>query len=105
MVKTREELHKILCEILGNDHCYYSPPSNIRILYPCIIYELDGTTIKHADDIRYFNRKRYHLTIITENEYDDILKNLFEDDRLLYLSEDPSFISDGLYHYPYTLYF
>lgn len=105
MEKTREELHKILCDDLGNNHCYYSPPSNIQMLYPCIVYERDGTTIRHADDTRYFNRKRYHITIITENEDDDILKNLIEDTRLLYLSEDSPFVTDGLYHYPYTLYF
>lgn len=104
-MKTRKELHQILCEDLGSKHCYYSPPSNINMVYPCIVYGMDGSTTRHADDIRYFNRQRYHLTVITEDEDSKIPGILFMDKRLPYLNEDSPFVADGMYHFPYELYF
>lgn len=104
-MRTRYELHDILCEDLGNDQCYFSPPSNIRMWYPCIVYNYDGMLTRYADDKRYLNHKRYSLTIIDEDPDSLIPKRLFSDCRLTYLSEDTIFVADGLYHFAYTLYF
>lgn len=59
----------------------------------------------HADDIRYFNKTRYTLTVIDEMEDSPIPAILMEDKRLKYLSMDRSFVSDGMYHFVFTLYF
>lgn len=104
-MKTREELHQILCEDLGSEYCYFSPPSNVNIVYPCIVYEMDGSTTLHADNKRYFHRKRYKLTVIDECEDSKIPGILFMDERLVYLEEERQYIADGLYHFSYTLYF
>ncbi len=104
-MRTRSELHEILCEDLGSRNCYFSPPSNIRMKYPCIIYEQDGSKTNHADDIRYLNRKKYTITVIDECPESHISEVLYLDKRLKYLSEDPSFVSDGMNHFVFTLYF
>lgn len=104
-MKTRDELHTILCDILGSNHCYFSPPSNIRMQYPCIIYEPDGILTRHADDKRYFNKRRYTVTVIDECADSPIISRLFFRDEFLYLSHDRTFISGSMYHYVYTLYY
>lgn len=103
-MKTRFELHDVLCEDLGSGNCYFSPPSNIQMRYPCIIYEYGGIVTKHADDGRYINHRRYTITVIDECPDSRIPGRLFMDKRLKYLSEDRVFVSDGLYHFVYTLY-
>lgn len=104
-MRTRTELHEILCEDLGNRNCYFSPPSNIRMKYPCIVYECEGLSTKHADDIRYLNRKRYSVTVIDGCPDSCIPNTLYSDKRLKYLSEDRVYVADGLNHFSFTLYF
>lgn len=101
----RNDLHIILCEILGSDHCYFSPPSNIKMRYPCIVYHQDGVQTIHADNKRYLNKKLYSITVIDKNPNSMIPERLLFDCRLQYLSEDSTFITDGLYHHQFTLYF
>lgn len=104
MMKTREELHEKLCEITQSRNCYFSPPSNIRMKYPCIRYEFDGLKVLQADNRRYYVRQKYSITIIDENPDSYILKRLFEDKDIMYLSMDGSGVADGMYHYYLTLY-
>jgi hypothetical protein len=46
------------------DHVYFQPPSNILLVYPCIVYKRDFADTKFADDIPYANTKRYMVTAI-----------------------------------------
>lgn len=104
-MKTRMDLHEILCENLCSPNCYYSPPSSIRMKYPCMVYHADGIDTKYADDTRYLNKKRYTITIIDECAESDIPDRLLNDVRLKYLKMDRSFIAEGLSHFVFTLYF
>lgn len=104
-MRTRDELHEILCEDLGSRNCYFSPPSNIRMKYPCIIYHYEGIVTQHADDLRYLNRRRYSIIVVDECPDSCIPGRLFMDGRLKYLSQDRSpYVTDGLNHFPFTLY-
>lgn len=104
-MRTRIDLHEILCEDLGSRNCYFSPPSNIKMKYPCVVYEYDGVVTRHADDIRYLNKRKYSITVIDECPDSNIPKKLFMDGRLKYLREDRSYIADGMNHFVFTLYF
>jgi len=46
------------------DRVYFQPPSNIQLVYPCIIYKRDFADTKFADDIPYANKTRYMVTVI-----------------------------------------
>lgn len=104
-MKTRYELHEILCEDLGSDNCYFTPPSNIHMQYPCIVYHYEGIKTYYADNKRYMNMRSYSITVIDEDPDSEIPNRLFMDDRLKYLESDSVFVADGLYHFPYALYF
>lgn len=100
----REKLHEVLCDILGSRNCYFTPPSNIRMVYPCIIYSAEGDNTTYADDIRYLHRSMFTLTVIDEDPDSKIPERLFCSD-LKYLSHDRTYVADGLYHFVFTIYY
>ena len=52
---------------LSSNKVYFQPPSSIKLSYPCIIYELDGFGIDHANSLIYRNKTRYTVTVIDQN--------------------------------------
>lgn len=101
-------LHDRLIEILGEfedgtSHCYFEPPSNERMHYPCIVYHQENKRIDYADNKPYLKYKRYSVTIIDEDQ-DSTIPDRFEDD-FMYCSPDRIYCYDDLWHFAYTLYY
>lgn len=105
----RQVLHDILCEVIGGpfpdgqDHCYFEPPANKEMLYPCIVYRYVNDDVFYADNIPYKKSKRYIVTIIDENPDSKIPDRLR--DMIPYCSSDRNFAVDGLSHFVYTLFY
>src|SRR5689334_23318431 len=99
----RLDLHEILVDLAGEDgHVYFQPPTNTKIIYPCIIYKRDDIFIAHADNAPYKNKVRYQVTVIDQNPDSEIHTKIGE---LPTASYDRSFTADGLNHDVYNLYF
>lgn len=98
----QKPLHDILCEIIGEDRCYFEPPSNIQMKYPCIIYHSLNGQDTFADNIHYLKFKRYSVTVIDEDPDSKIPEKLEE---LTYCSSDRDYCYEGLWHFSYTLFF
>lgn len=96
-------LHDRLVEILGENHCYFEPPSNNDLVYPCIIYHLENKQIDYADNRPYIKYKRYSVTVIDEDQDSKIPDKL--EDGLIYLYPDRVYCYDDLWHFSYTLYY
>jgi hypothetical protein len=60
----RSDLQTLLAEILGTEHVYFQPPTNIKLVYPCIVYKRDLSQTNFADNSPYFNMLRYQITVI-----------------------------------------
>lgn len=58
----RLQLHSLLTEI--TEHVYFQPPTNIKLLYPCIIYQREAANSAFADNETYRYTKRYMVTVI-----------------------------------------
>lgn len=103
-MRTWNELQEVLQDILGNDgKVYFQPPENLKLKYPCIVFERNDARIVRADNNPYVITKRYVVTLITKNADND--KYL---DKLLMLpmcSFDRQFISDNLVHEVFNIYF
>lgn len=99
---TRIELHAILCDILGSEHVYFQPPESVRMVYPSIVYSLEGVNKRNADNKGYFKHKRYQVQYISRNPDNTIVDQLLE---LPYSSFDRRFVVDNLYHDCIALYF
>lgn len=102
MENRRLKLHEILCGILESRNVYFQPPESIKMNYPAIVYGLDTIDSRYADDGVYHFRRRYAVTVITEDPDTDLT------DKIAVLPTS-SFVrhykSDNLNHYVFTLYF
>lgn len=101
-VVERPVLHDILCEVLGSNHVYFEPPDGMSLVYPCIVYHYTNDLDTYADNIHYQSSKRYSVTIIDEDPDSKIPSRI---KQLPYCSLDRNFVSDGLHHYVFTLFF
>ncbi len=98
----REELQTTLEGLLGSRNVYFQPPENIRMNYPCVVYERDSVETKYADNEMYFRKKRYRITIIDRDPDSEI------PDRIATLPlcrYSRFFTADNLNHDIFNLYF
>lgn len=67
MARSREDLHEMLCNLLGSRHAYFQPPESIQMKYPAIVYSLDNIENTYANDGTYLSARRYAVTVIDED--------------------------------------
>lgn len=97
------DLREILKEIIGNDNVYFSPPSNHKISYPCIVYQLSTGDTLFADNSGYRSTDRYQISLITTTPD---CENIRDKISLLPLCTfDRYYSADNLNHYVYNLYY
>lgn len=97
----RIELHEKLCELLGSRNCYYNPPEDLKMKYPCIIYKKVQSSRKHADDLNYLLFPGYQIIYITRNPDDELI---YQIENFGYCQFDRQYASEGIHHFVYTLY-
>ena len=102
MTTRRLELHEILCGILGSRNVYFQPPENLKMKFPCIIYEHEGNDVKPADDTKYSKIRKYQVTIIDKDPDTEIPERL---DNLRFASFDRRFTADNMNNIVYTVYY
>lgn len=81
---------------------YFVEPENLKMVYPCILYERGYEDTKYADNLPYAHKKRYRVTVIDEDADSGIPDKV----KLLpYSAFDRHFVSDDLHHDVYNVYF
>ena len=98
----RTDLHAILVNILGSKFVYFQPPENLKMKYPCIVYQRVTGDTQFADNIPYIIKKRYQITVIDSNPDSPIPDKVAQ---LPYCVFDRHFTSGNLNHDVYNLYF
>lgn len=98
----RLNLQTILEQVLGSRNVYFQPPENLKMSYPAIVYHLNYEWVRHADDMGYFRKKRYQLTVIDRNPDSPIPDRV---GSLPLCSFDRWYALNGLNHFVYNLYF
>lgn len=102
-MKTIAQIQEILEKILGSDKVYYQPPENVKIKYPCIIYETGNGVRTPADNKKYLFDQGYSVTYITKNpEQGQVQNGLLE---LPYCQPERTYKFENLYHWVYFIYF
>lgn len=99
---TRLELDTLLRAKLGSDHVYFQPPASIRMVYPCIVYELDRIDGPNADDLLYLKNRRYTIKYISRNPDNDMIDKLLD---IPYCMFDRRYVVENLYHDCFDLYY
>lgn len=91
----RIKLQADLEDALGSKNVYFQPPENLKLSYPCIVYERSRVNTYYADDTSFENKTAYALTYISKDPRDDVAEKLL---RLRYCSHNRHFVSDNLHH-------
>ena len=98
----RKEFHTKLVSLMKSPHVYFQPPENVKIEYPCIVYNLDNLDQIRADNSTYLLSDSYSVTYITRDPDDELIRLFPIEFKMCRF--DRRFVSDNLYHYIYTIY-
>lgn len=101
---SRLNLHNELKEVLGSNNVYYQPPESFKIKYPCFVYKREQVDQKYADNYTYTHKHRYTVTYIDLDPDNNIVERMI-DHHFMYLSVSRGFVSDGLYHQVFEIYY
>jgi hypothetical protein len=78
------------------------PPKNLKLSYPCIVYQPSFIDRIDADNTWHIISNRYQLMFITSDLETDIPEKLIKLDKC---SFERSYPAENLYHYIYQIYF
>ena len=101
-MRSRLELHEILCDILGSRNVYFQPPTNVSMRYPSIVYNLSDIENKHADDGVYSFTNQYQITLIDRNPETDVVYKINQIQTANFIR---SYSSDNLNHWVFEIFF
>ena len=99
----RAELDDKLIEILGSGHVYFDPPESVKLSYPCIVYERSAGDTDFANNMPYRFQVRYSVTIISRDVETSVLAKLAM--SLPSIIYDRHFVTDGLHHDVFSVYY
>lgn len=97
----REELNELLVSFLGTRNVYFQPDANVRMQYPAIVYSMDDQAALFANNNPYRRTDGYEITLI-DRDPDVPVRIKVE---TLNVDFSRAFVSDGLNHRVYSLYF
>lgn len=95
-------LQTLLSSIAGVNKAYFEEPTADMMEYPCIIYKLDRRESLHANNAPYQKSKRYQVTVIDDDGL-SLIPDAVAD--LPKCSHERRFVTSGLYHDVFNLYF
>lgn len=98
---SRIDLQQTLETILGSRNVYFQKPEDDKLKYPCIVYQLDGIDIDHADDTIYRTSMKYTATLIHKSPDSDLVTKML---TIPHCKFDRYYGADNLNHYVYTIY-
>lgn len=102
MARSPQDLQETLSSIDGVQEAYMQPPSNVKLPEPYLVYEIDDDWVAYADNGPFASFNRYSVTLVTRRPDDPIIERLR---ALPLINFDRHFVSAGLHHYVFQLYF
>lgn len=99
----RFELHKklkMLFDYPEDPHVYFHPPESLKLSYPCIVYKLSDLPDGYADNIPYFEYRKYQLTVIDPDPESKLRDKVA---KMKWCRFARTFVSDNLNHYVFEL--
>jgi hypothetical protein len=97
----RLELHTSLLQFIPN--VYFQPPSNIQMVYPCIVYNKFDKLNKFGNDASYSSKQGYRLIVIERDPDSDVADNI--EGFFQYCLIGQYYTVDNLHHTTIELYY
>lgn len=98
---TRLQLHNKLVELLGSNAVFFQPPENVKLTYPCIIYNLDDIDKQNANNRPYRLSNMYAVMLITKDPDSELIQDIAKFEQCVF---NRYYVADGLHHYVYKIY-
>lgn len=80
----------------------FQPPSNVKLSYPCIVYQRQSYFSTHANNTQYMGRYVYQVTVIDKDPESEIPEQILKTMSMSSLSS--VFTIDNLHHTVITIY-
>ena len=96
----RLNLSNKLRNLLGSSNVYFQPPENLKMKFPCIVYERAKLEPDFADNIPYKIDKVYYVTCIYDDPDSDLPLKMAQ---LPMCAHQRHYVSDDMYHDQYRL--
>lgn len=80
---------------LASNRVFFQPPETVKLVYPCIVYTLDGVKIDPADNTSYTKSRGYQVTLFERDPDTPILDRLLD---LPLCTFSTAFRRDNIYH-------
>lgn len=100
MGRPRSQLHLLLKSLV--DNVYFQPPTNTKLVYPCIVYRRNAAETEFADNNPYQHTKRYMVTVIDREPDSEIPDQVAQLPMCLF---DRHFTAEDLNHDVFNLFF
>lgn len=81
---------------------YFQPPSNLIMSYPAIVYSRKSIDKLSANDSDYGLNRSYNVSVIDRNPDSELADKVL---KLPFSKFDRQFISDGLNHFAFVIYY
>lgn len=98
---TRDTLHVELLKHCSN--AYFQPPSNLKMKYPCVVYQKSPSVNNFGNNHVYNKMQGYTLTVIDEDPDSEIADKI--EAHFQYCSIGQYFVMDNLNHTTLNLYY
>lgn len=82
---------------------YFQPPSNIRMVYPCIVYNKESKFKNYGNDSPYINKQEYQITLIEKTPESNIADNI--EKHFQYCKINQYYTFDNLCHVKLSLFY
>lgn len=99
---TRAELSQLLNSIPGVRKAYFQPPASVQMVYPCIVYHVDGIPANSADNSTYKTEKQYQIIVVDPDPDSQIVEHVKWLPRTRFAN---FYTADNLNHWAFTITF
>lgn len=96
MDNKRSDFHRKIVEVFGNSNVYFQPSENVKLTYPCVIYDRVTGNTRYADDNPYIFKQIYDVTYISRDPDDGMVSKFMT--SFPGIRYDRHFVSDNLHH-------
>lgn len=105
---SRLDLHREFIKVLGTEgepisRVYFQPPASVLMQYDAIRYKLTGKSITRANNKAYLIVNEYEGVFITRDPDTKIPDDILS--RFEMCSFGTPYVSNSLYHFPFTIYY
>lgn len=99
---SRNDVQKLLEEILGSNRVYFQEPPNTGMQYPCIVYDFVRPFVRHANNKPYIVTGYWQIHHMYKSIKNDLKEKMIF--ATPYIAFDRRMKKDGVYNDYYTLY-